>query len=82
MNFFFLVHGLGRGQVAAAPPRTQRDDMDSIKGAIELRALLEKQGVAIDEERCAPSDVPDDAPPVFHWLGGPPAAETSRPRDD
>jgi hypothetical protein len=37
--------------------------MDSIKGAIALRARL-----ADAPEPGPPAPVPEDAPPIFHWI--------------
>lgn len=41
--------------------------MDSIKGAIILRELLDSDAQP-DPPQPAPA-VPSDAPPIFHWLG-------------
>lgn len=48
--------------------------MDSIKGAIELRALLEKRGATSDDGFSSQPEVPASAFPLFHWLGVIPAA--------
>lgn len=75
---------VGRGDAAAdsAPPFRQRTDVDSIKGAIELRDLLEKRATAAaDEPLAALPEVPANAPPVFHWVGVVPGSgrETTPP---
>jgi hypothetical protein len=50
--------------------------MDSIKGAIELAERIAH--AAVPEPRPNPR-VPDDAPPIFHWLGVKPPAATGLP---
>jgi hypothetical protein len=50
--------------------------MDSIKGAIELVERLAH--VALPTPPPNPR-VPDDAPPIFHWLGVKPPAATGQP---
>jgi hypothetical protein len=43
--------------------------MDQIKGAIQLKEIIERaaDGTLVESEPVPP--VPADAPPVFHWLG-------------
>jgi hypothetical protein len=41
--------------------------MDSIKGAIILRDLLDRDAQPDPPQPVAA--VPSDAPPIFHWLG-------------
>ena len=50
--------------------------MDSIKGAIELAERLAH--VAMPTPPPNPR-VPEDAPPIFHWLGVKPPAATGLP---
>jgi hypothetical protein len=43
--------------------------MDSVKGAIQLKKIIDEvaaEGGGVDPE---PPHVPADALPVFHWLG-------------
>jgi hypothetical protein len=47
--------------------------MDSIKGAIELAERI--AAAAVPEPRPTPR-VPEDAPPIFHWLGVKPPSAT------
>ena len=56
--------------------------MDSIKGAIQLKELLEKLGRAEPEQPIASSDVPAAAPPLFHWLGIAPCSAEDRHAGD
>jgi hypothetical protein len=54
-----------------------------INGAKALKKRLEENGR--DEASPSPSDVdvPEDAPPVYHWFGvGQDASETDRPEPD
>ena len=51
-------------------------DVDSIKGAIELAERL------ADVESALPAPtthVPEDAPPIFHWLGVTPSTAAGTP---
>jgi len=48
--------------------------MDSIKGAIELAERI-AGAAAVPEPRPNPR-VPEDAPPIFHWLGVKPPSAT------
>jgi hypothetical protein len=51
--------------------------MDSIKGAIELRDRL-GEAAAAPVQPPNPR-VPENAPPIFHWLGVKPPAATGMP---
>lgn len=46
--------------------QTYMSDVDSIKGGIVLRKLLERRGVPEPGPRPV---ITDDARPIFHWLG-------------
>jgi hypothetical protein len=50
--------------------------MDSIKGAIELAERIAQ--AAAPAPRPTPR-VPEDAPPIFHWLGVKPPSATGLP---
>jgi hypothetical protein len=41
--------------------------MDIVKGAQLLADLVKKHGV--DETREPPTEIDENAPPVFHWVG-------------
>ena len=50
--------------------------MDSIKGAIELAQRL----AHVEPTKVAPNPrVPENAPPIFHWLGVNPPTATGTP---
>lgn len=47
------------------------------------KALKERLGTnAVEESPPAPTDVPEDAPPVYHWLGVGKAADTPPADED
>ena len=51
--------------------------MDSIKGAIQLRELLSRLAPDGHDEPTVPAGpIPEDALPIFHWLGVPPPLPT------
>jgi len=50
--------------------------MDSIKGAI---VLAERLGNVVAPTPKPNPRVPDDAPPIFHWLGVKPPSGTGTP---
>jgi len=51
--------------------------MDSIKGAIELAERIAQ--VAVPSPPPPNPRVPENAPPIFHWLGVKPPAATGLP---
>jgi len=59
-----------------SPQNAQLGGMDSIKGAIELAERLAH--VALPTPAPNPR-VPENAPPIFHWLGVKPPAATGLP---
>ena len=75
---------MGQGLVAAALPlEFERRGLDSIKGAIQLKELLEKLGGTEPEEPIPSCDVPAAAPPLFHWLGvAPHSADDRHPGEE
>jgi hypothetical protein len=50
--------------------------MDSIKGAIELAERIAHAAVPVPPPN---PRVPEDAPPIFHWLGVKPPSATGLP---
>ena len=54
--------------------------MDSIKGAIQLRELLDRRAPNRAQEDAARPEVAGDALPLFHWTGvQPPAVDEPPP---
>lgn len=69
-----MTHAFDPGGYCLA--RQNFPGMDSIKGAIELAERLAH--VALPTPPANPR-VPEDAPPIFHWLGVKPPAATGLP---
>lgn len=53
--------------------------MDSIKGAIELAERLGTGGEPPEPTPPPNPRVPENAPPIFHWLGVKPPSATGTP---
>jgi len=52
-----------------------------INGAKALKRRLGSDGADETLPVAAPSDIPADAPPVFHWTGTPPATDPTETDD-